>query len=318
MHVAHLQDAALSYRRVGSGDDLVLIHGLAANHAFWHLDVLLPLAREWHATVFDLRGHGHSTMPKSGYTSADLAEDLRQLLDHLQIERAHLVGHSLGGVVALHFATLWPERVRSLTVADSRVRALQPSQRPADWPNWRVAKQRFAEVGLDVPDDVSDWGIWLLEQLASPEWRAARDRLAGTALFIPFSRWGGGNRSAERWLELLNQTTARRDFAEVAGLTREALAGLSCPLLAMYGEKSTTLPSLAGLESLVPDCRSVVVPEAGHFFPLSCSELFVATVREFLRSVPSEPVHESGALLELPSRDEPVAPAAAASAREIA
>jgi pimeloyl-ACP methyl ester carboxylesterase len=281
MGIAKLNGVALNYRRVGDGEDVVLIHGLAANHAFWHYDVLLPLARDYRVTVFDLRGHGYSEMPPSGYTSTDMAEDLHRLLDHLDMPTAHLVGHSVGGAVALHHAVLYPERVASLVIADSRVRALQPTQRLSEWPNWEAAKERLEQLGLGIPDDEADSGLWLLERLASPEWQEARHKLKGTPLFVPFSRWGGGNRSAARWRELLDNTTARRDLTS-AELTADSLSAIQSPTLAVYGEKSPTLRSMHGLRSRLSNCETVVVPNAGHFFPLSRPDVFVNIVRRFL------------------------------------
>ena len=276
---------SINYRCVGEGRDVVLIHGLGANHAFWHFDVLLPLARDYRVTVYDLRGHGYSGMPPIGYTSADMAEDLYHLLNHLDISRAHLVGHSLGGVIALHCAVLHPECVSSLTVADSRVRALQPTQRPRDWPTWKTAKKRLEEVGLFLPEDETEAGLWLLEQLASPDWQKKRDRLRGSQLFIPFSRWGGGNRSAKRWLELLDTTTARQDLTSLAGLTVNTLSKIVHPLLAIYGERSTVLASSQGLQRHLDNCKTVIVPEAGHSFPVTRPEFFVTTVSRFLREL---------------------------------
>jgi pimeloyl-ACP methyl ester carboxylesterase len=273
---------SINYRRVGDGADVVLIHGLAANHAFWHHDVLLPLVRRYRVTVYDLRGHGYSSMPPCGYTSRDMAGDLDRLLDHLGAEKAHLIGHSVGGVIALHYAALHPERVTTITVADSRVRTLQPEHRPRDWPNWPTARRRLEELGLRIPEDETDSGIWLLERLASPEWQGQRDKLKGTSLVVPFTRWGGGNRSAGRWLELLNTTTAREDLKDPSGLTIERLAEIRQPVLAMYGEKSPMVKSLRGLAEHLPWCETVIIPEAGHFFPLGRAALFVDKLSVFL------------------------------------
>jgi pimeloyl-ACP methyl ester carboxylesterase len=279
---AHLAEVSLAYRQLGAGDELVLIHGLAANHAFWQPGVLLPLGRDFHVTLFDLRGHGASSMPSAGYSAQNMADDLRRLLDHLEIERAHLVGHSIGGVVALQFALTHADRVRSLTIADSRIKSVQAVQRPEDWAHWQVARQRFLEVGLHVPPEINDWGLWLLEELAKPEWREAREKFKGTSFVAPFSHWKNGGRAAERWLQLLAETTARQDFRNFRGPSRDEIAGLACPLLAIYGALSTTLPSLEGLRALTRNCRSVLVPDADHFFPLSHGDVFVRSVREFL------------------------------------
>jgi pimeloyl-ACP methyl ester carboxylesterase len=223
----------------------------------------MPMTRRFRVTLYDQRGHGSSSLPPSGYTTAHLADDLRQLLDALQIHRAHLVGHSVGGAVALHLAAEHPDRVASLVIADTRVRALQPIQRPADWPHWGSVKARLAELGLELTDDVNDWGLPV--RAIGLQVRRRPGKLAGTSLFIPFSRLAGRQRSAERWLELLNTTTARRELVDVAGLTptscRRSLARCS----RCTAKDRRRLPPQAGLAAVVPDCRSVVVPGAGIF-----------------------------------------------------
>src|SRR5262245_39122655 len=107
----------LHYQCVGKGPNLVLVHGLMGNLAFWYPTAVAKLASDYRVTTLDLRGHGYSGMPSANYTTLDLAGDLKALFDHLRIECAHLVGHSYGGAVALHFAVLQPQRVTSLTLA---------------------------------------------------------------------------------------------------------------------------------------------------------------------------------------------------------
>lgn len=284
----------LAHRQVGKGRDVVLIHGLAANQAFWHLNVLLPLARDYRVTVYDLRGHGKSGMPPQGYSSQDMAADLHALLDHLHIPQANLVGHSFGGVVALHFAHLHPERVLSLTIADSRVRALQPTQSPKDWPNRERALKRLGELGLAIPEDEADAGLWLLERLASPELRQTRAQLEGSPMFVPFGGWNGGQRSAERWLELMRSTTAKQDFTSMAGLTQAKLAAISHPTLAIYGEHSAVMPSCRGLQRHLAQCQTAIVPGGGHFFPLTHQNLFVDLVSRFFEEVTRQDRRQHG------------------------
>jgi len=285
MGAVNCNGITIHYRTVGRGEDVVLIHGLGTNRAFWHLDVLLSLGRKFRVTIYDLRGHGYSTMPPSGYTSADMAADLHHLLDHLEIEKAHLVGHSLGGVIALHYAALYPERVASLIVADARVRSIQPTHYARDWPQWRTVKKYLEQIGLFIPEDESEAGIWLMETLASPEWQQNRDKLKGSSLFVPFSKWGGGNSTAEKFLAMLHGTTARQELNLPAGLTMDRLAGVRQQTLLMYGENSPSLLSLHGLQRCLPACRSMVVPGAGHFFPLSRARFFVAIAERFLDMV---------------------------------
>ena len=153
MAMAEVNGVRLHYQQLscerthGEVEDVVLIHGLAANLAFWYLQIGHALARNYRVTMYDLRGHGRSSMPQQGYTPAEQAEDLRQLLDHLGIGRAHFIAHSFGGTIALNLACEQPQRFRSLTIADTHIAAIRNVG--ADW---RYADQQLeyaqgAEMG---------------------------------------------------------------------------------------------------------------------------------------------------------------------------
>lgn len=275
----------LNYNSIGEGSDVVLIHGLATNHAFWRFEVLLTLAEDYRVTVFDLRGHGHSEMPLSGYTLADMAEDLHCLLNHLHISEAHLIGHSFGGVVTLQYAVDHSERVASLTIADTMVRALQPTNYIRDWPMSDWAIKKLEEFGLSVPEDESESGLWLLEKLALTEFQQARHKLKKNSLFIPLGGWNGGRRTAERWLELLYTTTARQDVISSASLTIDRLSTIQKPTLAIYGENSPAMPSFHGLREHLPNCKTKIIPGAGHLYPLTQPKPFVGLVSKFLKEL---------------------------------
>src|SRR4051812_47072954 len=91
------------YQQAGTRPDVVLIHGLTGDLSLWFLSqTIQTLSATRRVTAYDLRGHGYSDAPPTGYTSADYAGDLFSLMDELGIERATLVGHSFGGVIALH------------------------------------------------------------------------------------------------------------------------------------------------------------------------------------------------------------------------
>src|SRR6476659_4338016 len=98
------------YLQAGAGPNLVMIHGLTGNQAVWHLRMVPLLRNQFRITCYDLRGHGRSDMPPTGYTTGYMAEDLRGIMDALGLQRAHVMGHSLGADIALHFALLYPDR----------------------------------------------------------------------------------------------------------------------------------------------------------------------------------------------------------------
>ena len=103
------------YELAGSGDPVVLIHGGFGDRRMWD-DQFDMLARDYRVLRYDHRGFGRSPAPDSTYSPV---RDLIQLLDRAEMDRAHIVGNSLGGALAITFGILHPERVRSLTVVAS-------------------------------------------------------------------------------------------------------------------------------------------------------------------------------------------------------
>ncbi|HEV7859845.1 MAG TPA: alpha/beta hydrolase [Pyrinomonadaceae bacterium] len=275
----------MHYQYGGQGPTIVLVHGLATNLAFWYLAVFSVLRKNYRVIVYDLRGHGYSDMPPHGYTSADQAVDLDALLDHLEVERAHIVGHSFGGAVASHYAVLHPERVESLTLADARVPALQPAKPMKAWPYWKTWEKKLRELGVSISGDEMEMGLPLLEELAEmkrPRRKQRRKQVGIKKHFLPFQAWNGNKQTAEKWRLLLHTTTAREDVKAIAGLTPEALRRVNHPTLAIFGERSRWLPTCRTLQEILPDCRVNVVPGVGHFHPLLKPGVFLRSLQEFL------------------------------------
>jgi pimeloyl-ACP methyl ester carboxylesterase len=106
----------LHFVRAGSGEPLLLIQGMSATHKAWGRPFLAPLERSFECIVFDNRGMGLSGPAQTPFTIADMAGDVTALLDALAIESAHVVGISMGGMIAQELALAHPERIRSLTL----------------------------------------------------------------------------------------------------------------------------------------------------------------------------------------------------------
>jgi pimeloyl-ACP methyl ester carboxylesterase len=272
-------------RQSGDGPELVLIHGLATNLAFWYFRVVPLLVRDFCLTMFDLRGHGQSDTPASGYTTADMATDLHALLEHLDIRRAHLVGHSYGGAVALHYTVLHPERIASLTLADTRIQSLQPTQRLKDWPKSEMWTRILKELGLSGPLDDPEMGYRLLEFLAELSIAGKEVNTLPVDLFSPFGFSKRSHRTANQWLRLLRTTTARSDFTALTGLTREQICQITLPVMAIFGEFSNCLPSCWALKRCLPQCSVVIVPQSGHFHPVVRPRFFTRALHEFLTTI---------------------------------
>lgn len=280
LNVTELPQAA---RRRHPGLPIVMIHGLAASSAFWHaagapfLSVLGP------CIAYDLRGHGKSTRPETGYGACDMALDLKALLRARGIERAHLVAHSFGGMVALAFTLHHPERVASLTLVDVRIRPLQERVSVASTRVPPGIRRRLEALGID-PDTlaIADDGIAYLASVARIQ--AAAGKEAGELLRALY-RHGElfrTVRAARSWLELTEQATLIRDIREERAFEAEDLRRLRLPLLIMVGGRSTTRPSAEALAALRPDAHLRVVPDVGHFFPISEPRLFLRPTLRFL------------------------------------
>ncbi|HEY8584777.1 MAG TPA: alpha/beta hydrolase, partial [Capillimicrobium sp.] len=106
----------LYFERSGSGEPLLLVMGMSGTHRTWGQPFLDELSADFEVVVYDHRGIGHSSRAEAGYSIADLADDAAGLLDELGWATAHVVGISMGGMVAQELALRHPRRLRSLTL----------------------------------------------------------------------------------------------------------------------------------------------------------------------------------------------------------
>jgi 3-oxoadipate enol-lactonase len=128
MEKVNVNGIQLAYERRGKGTPLVLLHGFPLDHHLW--DEVVPLlTNTFDMIIPDLRGFGNSTMIDSPYSMDDYASDIANLLNRLNIQKAAIVGHSMGGYVALAFARRYPERVSGLGLVSSQVLADAPERK---------------------------------------------------------------------------------------------------------------------------------------------------------------------------------------------
>ena len=116
MASATVGDHELYYERAGMGEPLLLIMGMSGTHLTWGEPFPEALRRDFEVVVYDHRGIGKSADAPGGYSIADLADDAAGLLGVLGWDSAHVVGISMGGMVAQELALRHPERVRTLTL----------------------------------------------------------------------------------------------------------------------------------------------------------------------------------------------------------
>ena len=259
------------YQQAGAGPDVVLIHGVTGDLSIWFLcEAMGVLGRSFRVTAYDLRGHGYSEVPPSGYTSADQADDVVAIMDALEIERAMLVGHSFGGVIAAHAAVLYPDRTDALVLSDPCFPALRHLEDVSRWGHWQNFREEAAEAGVTLSDEHwYDLGRFFDQVLHLDGERLLRFR---QAVGLP---------GFHRLLRLAD-TTCGHDAKVPAGLTEELIQSVMKPVLGIFGEHSPFLATADYLSEHLVDCVSRRVAGAKHRAPEENAAEFVEIVYQFL------------------------------------
>lgn len=267
----------LHFQHLGQGPDLVMIHGITGNLAVWHLEIVPALMSTYRLTTYDLRGHGYSDVPPTGYTTADHASDLRQLLDALGIERAHIMGHSFGADIALHFAILYPDRLDRLVLIEPAIAALIPLREREDWIGWQYWRDKLAVGGVMISPD--KW--YDTEYLVR----------ASAALPMLFGYRKGRARRAAPLIRLMGTTTAAKDYCELAGMTLERINEVQHKTLVVYGEDSVFLDTYEYLRNHLINSTCTLISGSEHFGPVERPDLLLQHVSNFLGA--AETVHNN-------------------------
>ena len=254
--------------------------------AFWHPKLVRQLGQERSVITYDMRGHGRSDLPQSGYDSATLAADAIAVLDHFEVSQAEVVAHSFGATAALQLARLYPDRVQSLVLLDGRIRVLQPEVRLGQWSQFERWRKHFRENGLDLDPDLEiDFRLPLT--IASEAWAAAREQLISDGFFAP----ANSKRAVEKYRRLLTETTAADELNDEAGLTPKSISRIPHSVQAVYGSYSPYLPTQKQLVKLLMDCGTDMIEGSGHNFPLIAPDLTLDAINRFWGSQKSDIIY---------------------------
>jgi 3-oxoadipate enol-lactonase len=260
--VADSAGVRIAYEVVGSGPPLVLAHGLG--YARWGWEPVVPeLAEEFTVLLFDNRGIGGSDIPEGPYSAGAMAADVMAVMDAVGIERAHLVGTSLGGMVAQEAAIRWPDRVDRLVLA-----CTTPGGGRA-FPLPERTLRLIAEAPLLAPEVALRQFV---ENALAEQTVAERPELV--------------QRIYEKRLEFPPDPAGWQAQA-AAGMTHDAFSRLHeirASTLILHGTEDGVVDSrnAAVLEGEIPGARVVMFPGTGHLFFWEEPERFVEVVRAFL------------------------------------
>jgi len=292
------------YRIAGSGPPVVLIHGMLNSSSHWRA-VALNLAREHTVIAPDLIGHGDSAAPRGDYSLGAHAASIRDLLAALGIDRASIVGHSLGGGVAMQFFYQFPQRTARLALVSSGGlgQEVSPVLRSAALPG--VSGLLSLTIQRRLLGALSD---------------------AGRRLDRREVRLGVYLQALARALRPLENAEARHAFLQtlravidVHGQRVSATDRLylleSMPTLIVWGERDNTIPPLHGrrAHAAIPNSRMRTLPGVAHFPHLEDPDALAEVLREFIAATPAAALDDAdwGAMLTRRSPPRRVGDAAA-------
>ena len=212
METINVNGIRLAYERRGTGSPLVLLHGYPLDHHLW--DEVVPLLQDtFDLIVPDLRGFGESSTVDSFYTMEDIASDIAALLDHLEIEKTAMVGHSMGGYVALAFARLYPERITGLGLVSTQVLADAPDRRDG----------RYKSAA-----EVADKGIASVVAAMTP-------KFTSDARLQEFARQSMEQQQPAAYIGALKAMAERVDSTPL-------LSSLTIPVVIVHGDADSLIP----------------------------------------------------------------------------
>jgi pimeloyl-ACP methyl ester carboxylesterase len=270
-----LHGHTFSYRMAGSGPALVLLHGITCSSETWE-EIIPALAKHFTVIAPDLLGHGQSAKPMAEYSPGAYAAIVRDLLIGLEHTRVTLVGHSLGGGIAMQFSYLFPEMIERLVLVSSGGlgRELHGMLRAAALPGAEAVLPWFSSPRLRK---VVDRGVALLGRTGLRASTDLREVWRGFGTFVD---------ADTRRAFFHTMRTVIDSGGQRATATDRLYLAAHMPTLIVWGERDRIIPvqhaeaARAGIEG----SRLMVFADAGHFPYIDCPSRFVSVLTNFIRT----------------------------------
>jgi 3-oxoadipate enol-lactonase len=250
----------IAVEHIGAGPLAIFLHGIGGNRTNWR-DQLPAFGQDFHAVAWDARGYGDSDDYEGPLDFGDFAADLRRVLDHFNAKRAHLIGLSMGGVIALDFVSRYQDRVATLTLCDSSPGFGSLSQaRRAEFIRLR---QEPLLAGKE-PRDIA---------------RAVAQSLLGRN-----PRAGAFEQLVASMSALHKQSYLKTIAATVNYSRKFDLEKVSAPTHVVVGEQDTLTPPATSREMArsIPGAHLTIIEGAGHLSNIEQPETFNRAVLDFL------------------------------------
>jgi pimeloyl-ACP methyl ester carboxylesterase len=263
--------AKIYWDEQGPGVPTLLIMGLGYPSDLWHRTRPM-LAARYRTIALDNRGVGRSDASLGPYSIALMAEDARAVLDAAGVQSAHIVGVSMGGMVAQEFALQYPQRVRSLILGCTQAGGLHAVPAAPD-----VLMALMSQPNL-APDNAAEVFIPILYDAATPRERIEEDMAI-------LRKWPPSP-----------ATFAAQLQAIVAWEAYQRLPGIAAPTLIIHGASDRLIPPRNGelIAARIPQAKLVTIPHAGHMLATDQPEATHRALAEFLAQVDHTPVWDAG------------------------
>lgn len=257
---ARIRDIDVHYETHGAGEPLLLIHGLGSSTEDWEPQIP-DLALYFRVITYDVRGHGLTSKPRGRYSVHQFAADALALLQHLEVAPAHVLGISMGGMIAFQLAVDYPAAVKSLTVVNSG-----PELVLRTWRQRVAIYSRFAIVRLMGMRKMGE--VLANKLLPRPAHAAARDTFV------------------ERWSRNDPGAYLRSLRALIGWSVAPRLGSIAAPTLVMTADQDYTPVSLKeAYTAKIAGARLVVVPDSRHLLPVERPAEFNRAALDFLRAL---------------------------------
>lgn len=257
-----VNDIQMYYETRGEGEPLLLIAGIGQDHHTWGR--MTPhLEEQFQLILPDSRGVGETDMPDMTYTVELMASDFLQLLDELEIDAAHVVGHSLGAAIAFEMGRVQPERMRRVVMMSG----LYPGPKVA------MPSAEAMELLTDRSGDPEDLVKRGIRAATAPGFQERQPEL-----FDALTQAGLGRTQPPEIYQ-------RQSGAGALYLQEDHLAeGFEPPLLLIYGEHDQVAPPDNGtrIQAELPKAKMNLIPDAGHFLHVEQPEAVTDAILEFL------------------------------------
>lgn len=248
----------IAYKEMGDGETIVFLHGFCGSMAYW--DKVAPvLSKDYHVILIDLRGHGNSSVSDVPFTIDDMAKDIKEVLESLQVGQFYLFGHSLGGYITLSLVEHYPEKLKGYGLIHSTA-----------FPDSDEAKQGRINAANSIENDgVQPFIDGLVPKLFSD------NSLLNLKEEVENTRKIGYSTSSKAAKQTLLAMKARPDRNIV-------LEKMNIPVLLVAGEQDKIIPVEKSFSVEGNHILTQIIAECGHMSMLEKPDSLVEVIREFL------------------------------------